>query len=135
MRRLALDEGDGYLASQACRIVGCSYRQIDYWNRCGVVTPSISPRRGSGTVSRYSRDDLVRLRVARILFDRGMKADRVRQALTTLTQADTDGQHAEYLIVADTYTAVASDQTSLVEHLTADTEAITVIRVPRLVTQ
>lgn len=133
MRRLLLDHGEGYLASQACAIVGCTYRQIDYWDNVGVVIPSISPRRGSGTVRRYSEDDLVRLHVAKLLFDYGIKADRVRQAIRTLTEAARDGQHAEYVIVADTYAAVASDKTALIEHLDT-TAALTVIRVPHLAT-
>ena len=39
-----------------CKIVGISYRQLDYWARTGLVTPSIREAGGSGTQRLYRAD-------------------------------------------------------------------------------
>lgn len=33
---------------QVCRMAGCSYRQLDYWVRCGAIRPDAEAR-GSGS--------------------------------------------------------------------------------------
>ena len=38
----------GYRGPQACKIVGITYRQLDYWTRTGLVVPSISRLRAPG---------------------------------------------------------------------------------------
>ena len=44
----------GYRGPQVCKIVGISYRQLDYWARTDLVRPSLADARGSGTQRRYS---------------------------------------------------------------------------------
>ena len=39
----------GYRAPQTCKIVGITYRQLDYWNRTDLVVPTLAPAKGSGT--------------------------------------------------------------------------------------
>lgn len=41
---------------QLCRLVGISYRQLDYWCRTGRLQPSV-PARGSGTQRLFSIRD------------------------------------------------------------------------------
>src|SRR5256886_11942153 len=50
------DGGDeiGFRGPQVCKIVGISYRQLDYWARTDLVRPSLADARGSGTQRRYS---------------------------------------------------------------------------------
>lgn len=31
----------GYRAPQVCKLVGITYRQLDYWARTGLITPSM----------------------------------------------------------------------------------------------
>ena len=38
----------GYRVPEVCRIVGISYRQLDYWARTELVPPSIRDAQGSG---------------------------------------------------------------------------------------
>ena len=33
----------GYRGPNVCKIVGISYRQLDYWARTGLATPSVQP--------------------------------------------------------------------------------------------
>jgi DNA-binding transcriptional MerR regulator len=67
-----------------CDIVGISYRQLDYWARTGLVTPSIRRATGSGSQRLYAFEDIVRLRVVKRLLDAGVNLERIRVALDEL---------------------------------------------------
>jgi DNA-binding transcriptional MerR regulator len=74
----------GYGGPQVCKIVGISYRQLDYWARTDLVRPSLADARGSGTQRRYSWGDLVRLKVVKSLLDAGVKLATARKAIEYL---------------------------------------------------
>ena len=71
----------GYRVPDVCRIVGISYRQLDYWARTGLVKPSVKDAQGSGTQRLYSFQDLVTLKVIKSLLDTGVALQRVRKAV------------------------------------------------------
>ena len=71
----------GYRGPQTCKIVGISYRQLDYWTRTGLVVPSLAEAHGSGTQRLYSFNDLLQLRVIKNLTDAGASLQKVRQAI------------------------------------------------------
>jgi DNA-binding transcriptional MerR regulator len=77
------DGGDeiGFRGPQVCKIVGITYRQLDYWARTELVRPSLADARGSGTQRRYSYRDLVRLKVIKNLLDSGVKLQAARKAI------------------------------------------------------
>ena len=74
----------GYRVPEVCRIVGISYRQLDYWARTDLVTPSVRDAHGSGTQRLYSFQDLVTLKVIKNLLDTGVSLQRVRKAVEHL---------------------------------------------------
>ena len=74
----------GYRVPEVCRIVGITYRQLDYWARTELVTPSIKDATGSGSQRLYSFQDLVTLRVIKNLLDTGVSLQRVRRAVEHL---------------------------------------------------
>ena len=74
----------GFRVPEVCRIVGISYRQLDYWARTGLVTPSVRDATGSGSQRLYSFQDLVALRVIKSLLDTGVALQRVRKAVEHL---------------------------------------------------
>lgn len=85
------DSNTGYRAPEACRIVGITYRQIDYWAREGIVRPSVRAAGGSGTQRLYSFADLVQLRLIKRLLDAGISLPKVRRAIAwlgTITEDD-----------------------------------------------
>ena len=85
-----MDEA-GYRGPQACKIVGITYRQLDYWTRTGLVTPSKQGAQGSGTQRLYSFNDLLQLKVIKSLTDAGASLQKVRQALDYVkTDLDAD---------------------------------------------
>src|SRR6266542_4605380 len=79
-------EAEGYRVPEVCRLVGISYRQLDYWARTGLVTPSVRDAGGSGTQRLYSFRDLVQLRVIRKLIDAGISLQRFRKAISFLQE-------------------------------------------------
>lgn len=59
----ALRDGEAIRAVQLCRLAGCSYRQIDYWVRAGIVQP-VQEASGSGSTRLFDEEGV---RVARIV--------------------------------------------------------------------
>jgi DNA-binding transcriptional MerR regulator len=74
-------EEAGYRGPQACKIVGITYRQLDYWTRTGLVMPSVQEASGSGSQRLYSFNDLLQLKVVKSLTDAGASLQKVRQAI------------------------------------------------------
>jgi DNA-binding transcriptional MerR regulator len=74
----------GFRGPTVCKIVGITYRQLDYWARTELVTPSVREAKGSGSQRLYSFDDLVELRVIKRLLDTGISLQRVREAVEEL---------------------------------------------------
>jgi DNA-binding transcriptional MerR regulator len=82
-----MQEEQGYRVPEVQRIVGISYRQLDYWARTGLVRPSIRDAQGSGTQRLYSFQDLLVLKVIRRLLDIGVSLQKVRRAVEYLRQS------------------------------------------------
>ena len=80
----------GFRGPQVCKIVGISYRQLDYWARTGLAVPSIQPAQGSGTQRLYSFEDLVELKLIKNLLDAGVSLQRVREAISYLRELGHD---------------------------------------------
>ncbi len=74
----------GYRAPQVCKLVGITYRQLDYWARTDLINPSIQAAHGSGTQRLYSFGDIVQLKVIKRLLDAGMSLNKIRQAMDIL---------------------------------------------------
>jgi DNA-binding transcriptional MerR regulator len=70
-----------------CSIVGITYRQLDYWARTGLLLPSISDAKGSGSQRLYSYTDLVQLKVIKRLLDAGVSLHAARKAIDCLRSA------------------------------------------------
>ncbi|MGI8427539.1 MAG: MerR family transcriptional regulator [Actinomycetota bacterium] len=75
---------NGFRGPQVCKVVGISYRQLDYWARTGLVTPSVQPAQGSGSQRLYSFEDLVDLKLINKLLQAGVSLQRVREAISYL---------------------------------------------------
>ena len=76
----------GYRVPEVCKIVGISYRQLDYWARTGLVKPSIKDAHGSGTQRLYSFQDLALLRLIKRMLDSGVGLQQIRKAMGTLKE-------------------------------------------------
>jgi DNA-binding transcriptional MerR regulator len=102
-------EQHGYRAPQVCKIVGITYRQLDYWARTRLLTPSVRGARGSGSQRLYAFADIVQLRVVKRLLDAGMSLKRIRQAMEILRcQLDSERPLADVTLLSDGSTIFAA---------------------------
>ena len=91
---------DGYRGPQVCSIVGITYRQLDYWARTGLLRPSVTDARGSGSQRRYAYTDLVQLKVIKRLLDAGVSLQQARRAIECLRASGEDLATANLVIDA-----------------------------------
>lgn len=94
---------EGFSADQASRFTGCTAHQLRYWDRIGLVKPSVQATGGRPGVRRlYSFRDLVALRVIRSLLEGGMSLQRVRRAIEFLRKkAGLEDHLSEVKLVTD----------------------------------
>ena len=76
----------GYRVPEVTKIVGISYRQLDYWARTGLVRPSVKDAQGSGTQRLYSFQDLAILKLIKRMLDSGVNLQQIRRAMATLKE-------------------------------------------------
>ena len=88
----------GFRGPQVCDIVGITYRQLDYWARTGLLHPSISEARGSGSQRVYAYTDLVQLKVIKRLLDSGVSLQAARKAIECLRSTGEDLATANLVI-------------------------------------
>lgn len=74
----------GYRGATACAAAGISYRQLDYWARTGLVTPSVRTASGSGTQRLYGFRDILVLKIVKRLLDAGVSLQNIRTAVEYL---------------------------------------------------
>jgi DNA-binding transcriptional MerR regulator len=110
-------EGDevGFRGPQVCKIVGISYRQLDYWARTDLVRPSLADAHGSGTQRRYSYRDLVRLKVIKNLIDAGVKLQTARRAIEYLREDLGEDWASASLVLNGANSVLARDGEALVD--------------------
>ena len=94
---------EGFTAEQASRFTGCTAHQLRYWDRIGLVKPSVQSTGGRPGVRRlYSFRDLIALKCVRSLLDGGMSLQRVRRAYEYLRKkAGLDDHLSEVKLVTD----------------------------------
>jgi|SRR5579875_447295 len=76
----------GYRGPTVCKLIGITYRQLDYWARTGLLRPSVADARGSGSKRLYSYRDLLELKVIKQLLDAGISLQSARRAVDCLRQ-------------------------------------------------
>lgn len=101
----------GFSGTKAAKVVGISYRQLDYWARTDLVRPSLVDASGSGSRRLYGYRDLLELRVIKSLLDAGIKLESVRTAFIYLREhVDTDIASAHLVISGNDVMLCDGDQ-------------------------
>ena len=90
---------EGFSGTQAAKVVGITYRQLDYWARTDLIRPSLSDASGSGSRRRYSYKDLLELRVIKTLLDAGIKLESVRDVFAYLREHVTTDIASAHLVI------------------------------------
>lgn len=76
----------GFSADSARRLTGVTYRQLDYWDKTGLVRPSVRGAKGKGSRRVYSFQDVVELRVVSGMLASGISLPAVRKAVGCLQE-------------------------------------------------
>ena len=79
----------GYRGPIAAGVVGITYRQLDYWARTGLVSPTVRPATGSGTARLYGFRDILELKIVKRLLDTGVSLQQIRTAVEHLRHRGT----------------------------------------------
>ncbi len=104
-----MSEEHGFRAPQVCRLVGITYRQLDYWARTDLLKPSLQDAQGSGSQRLYSFSDVVQLKVIKRLLDAGMSLKKIRSAVEILReQLASDRPLADVTLLSDGQTIYAA---------------------------
>jgi DNA-binding transcriptional MerR regulator len=95
-------DDSGFSGTRAAKIVGITYRQLDYWARTDLIRPSLVEANGSGSRRRYSYRDLLELRVIKTLLDAGIRLESVREVFTYLRQHVTSDIASAHIVISGT---------------------------------
>ncbi|NHZ70498.1 MAG: MerR family transcriptional regulator [Proteobacteria bacterium] len=99
----------GFRSPQVCKVVGITYRQLDYWDRSGLLGPSLQVATGSGTQRLYTFQDVVTLRVVKRLKDAGTSLHKIRAAFEQLEeQVGEDWRESDITLLSDGTTIYAA---------------------------
>ncbi|MDO4613467.1 MAG: MerR family transcriptional regulator [Actinomycetaceae bacterium] len=107
-----LDAYTGYRGPIACKAAGITYRQLDYWDRTGLVSPSVRSATGSGSQRLYSFRDIIVLKVVKRLLSAGVSLQQIRKALDALKNRGVDDL-AQITLMSDgasVYECVSPDE-------------------------
>lgn len=107
----------GFSGTQAAKVVGISYRQLDYWARTDLIRPSLTDASGSGSRRRYSYTDLLELRVIKTLLDAGFKLESVREVFDYLRQQVQTDIAAAHLVISGNSVVLCADDGELIDVL------------------
>ena len=107
-----LDTETGYRGPAVCRAVGITYRQLDYWDRTGLIEPSIRSAKGSGTQRLYSFRDILVIKVVKRLLDTGVSLPQIRSAIEQLKEYGVEDLAAVTLMSdgASVYLCTSNDE-------------------------
>ena len=82
-----MNKAEAFTSKQAIYLSGCTSHQLRYWDKVGLIRPSIQSSNGKpGVPKLYSFRDVVSLRVVKTLLDNGMSIQRVRRAWAYLSR-------------------------------------------------
>jgi DNA-binding transcriptional MerR regulator len=113
----AFDAVEEFSGPQVCALVGVTYRQLDYWARTGLLTPSVASASGSGSKRKYSYRDVVELKVIKQLLDADLSLQAARRAVDCLRldlQVDLAGTQ---LVLTSTTSVLAHSNGEVVDLL------------------
>jgi predicted RNase H-like HicB family nuclease len=87
----------------AGRVTGASQKQLIYWDKTGLVKPSVAGASGRGSRRLYSFLDLVQIRVAKELREQGLSLQKLRKAIHVLKEHPEEVRHplAELRLITD----------------------------------
>lgn len=105
--------GDLYSRAEVSRLFGIPESRLRYWDRTGFLSPSAQ----HGVRRRYTFQDLIGIRTAKAMLEKGVPLRRVRKSLEALRTAlpDVVRPLSELRVIADGRRVVVRDDKALFE--------------------
>jgi len=125
----------GFSGPTVCRLAGVTYRQLDYWARTDLVTPSITAAHGSGSKRAYSYGDVLEVKVIKSLLTSGVSLSRARQAVECLRKALGADLASSSLVLSDAGSVLAHDDGDLVDLLRGDQGVFNIVPLANVVAE
>ena len=69
-----------FRTSEVSYVVGATYSQLVYWDKTGLVRPSLSAASGRGSRRLYSIEDIFELKILMRLLDSSLPLQRIRSS-------------------------------------------------------
>ncbi len=69
-----------FRASEVAHVVGATYYQLVYWDKTGLVSPSLRAASGRGSRRLYSVEDIFELKILMKLLDSSLPLQRIRSS-------------------------------------------------------
>jgi DNA-binding transcriptional MerR regulator len=129
-----LDEG--IRGPVVCDLARLTYRQLDYWVRAGLVTPSVCDAKGSGSVRRFSARDVLLLAILSHLIEIGISMQSMRRTFNAVAEqlpADLHDSRTAIVVWTPQHMRVIHDQGGLSEVLSNTDDAIALLPLRSLV--
>jgi len=95
-----------FRTSEVSHVVGATYSQLVYWDKTGLVKPSVKPASGRGSRRLYSIEDIFELKDGKTVYfyeDYNTLVDTLKQGQTVLRIAVQD-------LIADVQARLTSGQ-------------------------
>ena len=125
----------GFSGPKVCRLSGVTYRQLDYWARTGLVTPSVTPATGSGSKRAYSYGDVLEVKVIKSLLTSGVSLSRARQAVECLRSSLGADLAASSLVLSDAGSVLAANDGELVDLLRGGQGVFNIVQLGNVVAE
>ena len=113
-------------ASEVAHVVGATYSQLVYWDKTGLVRPSLRAASGKGSRRLYSVEDIFELKILMKLLDSSLSLQRIRSSFrfirgqckslasfVVLTDGKTVYFYEDYDVLVDTLRKVRQCYVSL----------------------
>ncbi len=69
-----------FRASEVAHVVGATYNQLVYWDKTGLVSPSLRAASGRGSRRLYSVEDIFELKILMKLLESSLPLQRIRSS-------------------------------------------------------
>lgn len=94
---------NSYDSKKVAKVLGVTFRQLQYWDEKGIVKPSVRKASGRGTLRLYSYEDLVQLKVVKKLRDSNISLKKIKRSVDYLKSIlpSIENPLAEFSFVTD----------------------------------
>jgi hypothetical protein len=125
-----------FRTSEVAHVVGATYNQLVYWDKTGLVSPSLRAASGKGSRRLYSVEDIFELKILMKLLDSSLPLQRIRSSFRFIRGQSrtlssfvvfTDGKtiyfYEDYDVLVDTLKEGQTVLRIAVQDLIADVQA------------